>query len=75
MNIFRVLSIICSIAFIILLIVSLNVEASAGMTLAVVIVGIITAGLNIISTAMWWVTDVENEYNSNQLHWFRMSSH
>ena len=68
MNIFRVLSIICSIAFIILLIVSLNVEASAGMTLAVVIVGIITAGLNIISTAMWWVTDVENEYNSNQLH-------
>ena len=73
MNVLRVISILCAIALVVLLIVSLNVEASAGLTLAIVIVGIATAVLNVISTFMWWITDAENNYNSNQLRWFRMS--
>ena len=70
MNIFRVLSIICAIALVVLLIVSLNVEASMALTWSIVVVGIITAGFNVITTIMWWITDAANNYNSWQLSWF-----
>ena len=73
MNIFRVLSIICAVALIVLLIVSLNVEASSGLSLAIVIVGIATAVFNVISTIMWWITDAANSSNAQQLRWSRMS--
>jgi hypothetical protein len=73
MNIFRVLSILLSVVFVILLIISLNVETSVTLKHAIVIVGIATAIFNVISTIMWWIADVANEYNSNQLRWFRIS--
>lgn len=75
MNIFRVLSIICAIALIVLLIVSLNVEASAGLTWAIVIVGIATAVFNVIATIAWWITDEANNYNSWQLSWYTRLHH
>lgn len=75
MNIFRVLSIICASALVVLLIVSLNVEASAGLTLAIVIVGIVTAIFNVIATVMWWLTDTANNYNSWQLSWYTRLHH
>ncbi|MBE5812679.1 MAG: hypothetical protein E7314_03395 [Clostridiales bacterium] len=75
MNALRIISILCAIALIVLLIVSLNVEESTGLTRAIVVVGIVTAVLNIISTIMWWLTDVANNYNADQLRWFRISSH
>jgi len=69
MNIFRVLSIICAVTLVVLLIVSLNVEASTGLTWVIVIVGIATAVFNVIATIMWWITDTANNYNSWQLSW------
>ena len=71
MNIFRVLSIICAVALIVLLIVSLNVEVSAGLTWAIVIVGIATAVFNVIATIAWWITDAANKESSWQLSMFR----
>ena len=70
MNVLRVISILCAIALVILLIVSLNVEASAGLTLAIVIIGIATAVFNVIATIAWWLTDAANERNSWQLSWY-----
>lgn len=70
MNIFRVLSIICAVVLVVLIIVSLNVEASMALTWSIVVVGIITAVFNVITTIMWWITDAANNYNSWQLSWF-----
>lgn len=75
MNIFRVLSIICAIALIVLLIVSLNVETSAELTWAIVIVGIATAVFNVIATIAWWIADEANNYNSWQLSWYNRLHH
>ena len=75
MNVLRVISILCAIALIVLLIVSLNVETNSGLTLAIVIVGIATAVINVISTVMWWLTDVENERNAWQLSWYNRLHH
>lgn len=55
---------------VVLLIVSLNVEASAGLSLAIVIVGIATAVFNVIATIAWWITDASNQHNSWQLSWY-----
>ena len=73
MSIFRILSIICSIALVVLLIVSLSVETSTVLTGAIVVIGIATAVFNVISTIMWWITDIANSHNSQQLRWGRMS--
>ena len=75
MNVFRIISILVSIAFIVLLIVSFNVEQTEGMKLAVLIGGIITAVMNLISTVMWWLTDSENQRNAWQLSWFSRGFH
>ena len=74
-TVLRIVSLLCAVALIVLLIVSINVEASAELNLAIVIVGIATAVLCIISTIMWGFTESENDYNAQQLHWFRISSH
>ena len=73
MKVFRAISIIFAIAYIVLLIVCLNVEITFGIRLAVVIVGIITTVLNMISTFMWGITDTANQYNSQESRWSRMS--
>ena len=70
MNVFRGLSIVCAISLVVLLIISLNVETSAGLLMAIVIVGIATAVFNVISTIMWWLMDAANERNSWQLSWY-----
>ena len=75
MNIFRVLSIICSVVLIVLFILSLTVEASTGLTVAIVIVGIVTAVFNVIATIAWWLADEANNYNSWQLSWYTRLHH
>ena len=73
MNVLRIVSLLCAVALLVLLIVSLNVEASAGLTLAIVIVGIATAVMSMISTIMWWLTESAYNCNEQQLRWARMS--
>lgn len=73
MSIFRILSIICSVVLVTLLVISVTVELSTGLTWAIVIVGILTAVFNVISTIMWWITDAANSSNAQQLRWSRMS--
>lgn len=75
MNVFRIISIILSVAFIVLAILNFNGVLNETLQIVMIVVGIITAVLNVISVVMWWITDEANQYNSRQLHWFRISTH
>ena len=75
MTAFRIISIIISVAFIVLEILNFNGVLNETLQIVTTIVGIVTAVLNVISVVMWWITDEANQYNSRQYRWFRMSSH
>jgi len=70
MKVFRVISIVCTIAFIIFAIVGLKVEVTVQIRSALAIGGIVIAILNIISIIMCWLIDAANERNSWQLSWY-----
>ena len=74
MKAFRIISIIVSLAFAIMLILSAIGKLPESLQVAMIILGIITVILNIIATVAWWIVDEENQYNSMQLKWFRRRS-
>ena len=71
MTVLRIISIIISFAFIVLAILNFNGVLNETLQILMIVVGIITAVLNVISVVMWWITDEANQYNSRQLSWFR----
>ena len=75
MTIFRIISIIVSVAFIVLAVLSFTGVFNETLKILMSIVGIITAVLNVISVVMWHITDKENQHNSRQLNWFAISFH
>ena len=75
MNAFRVISIIWSLIFIALLVLTLYIEQYEIMIWIIVVMGIITAIFNIISTAMWWIKDKKNKENELKLRWIDMGFH
>ena len=74
MNVFRIISIILSVGFIVLAILNFNGVLSESLQSVMIVVGIITAVLNVISVVMWWITDEENRENSWQLSWYNRLS-
>ena len=75
MTVLRIISIIISFAFIVLAILNFNGVLNETLQILMIVVGIITAVLNVISVVMWWITDEANQYNSRQLSWFRRGAH
>lgn len=75
MNAFRVISIIWSLIFIALSVLILYIEQSEIIIWIIAVMGIITAILNIISTAMWWIKDKRNKENELKLRWIDMGFH
>ena len=66
MTVFRIISIIVSVAFVVLAILNFNGVLNETLQILMIVVGIITAVLNVISVVMWWITDEANQYNSRQ---------
>jgi len=68
----RIVSIVFSILFVVMAVLCYNSILNEKMQLVTLVLGIITAVLNIISTIAWWLTDNANAYNANQLRYFGM---
>ena len=75
MTVFRIISIIVSVAFVVLAFLNFSGVLNETLQGFMTLVGVITAVFNVLSVVMWWCTDKENQYNSRQLNHFRMSSH
>jgi len=74
MNTFRVIAIIISIAFIIMACLSFGGILPKALHGVMIVLGIISAVFNVISTVAWWMVDKENQWNSKQLRWYRFLS-
>ena len=71
-TVLRIVSIVFSILFVVMAILCYNSILNEKMQLVTLVLGIITAVLNIIYTIAWWLTDNANAYNANQLRYFGM---
>lgn len=75
MTVFRIISIIISVVFIVLAVFNANGLLNETLQKVTNVVGITTAMLNVISVVGWWTADKENHYNKLQLSWFRRGAH
>jgi len=71
MNIFRVISIIISVAFVVMLILSVVGKLPEILEGVTVVLGFITAALSVISTLLWWATDEERQEKTRQLNRYK----
>ena len=74
MNAFRIVSIIISIAFVVVAILSCTGSLAEEMKWIVTVLGIITAILNVISTVMWWLTEKTLNEKAFQLRAYHISN-
>ena len=69
MTVFRIISIIISVVFIVLAVFNANGLLNETLQKVTNVFGITTAMLNVISVVGWWAADKENQYNKTQLSW------
>ena len=79
MTVFRIISIIISIVFMVLATFNVNGLLNENLEKVMNVVGIMTAMLNVISVVMWRIEEKENQHKAKQItkqnRRFRISSH
>ena len=73
MTVFRIISIIISVAFIVLAFLNFSGVLNETLQGFMTLVGVITAVFNVLSVVMWWITDKEIKESKKiswQLSWY-----